>query len=364
MMSLPLAVMAFRQPQCLAGLSPAEWHLLLRQCSKANLDARLYYLLVQRGELDLVPPQARERLEWVRVIAERHQQAARWEVRQIQAALRNISGPLILLKGAAYTMAQLPPAQGRLYSDIDILVDEAQLPDVEMALTLHGWAGTHHDAYDQRYYRDWMHELPPMMHMHRQTSIDVHHAILPRTAPVHPDPAQLRANAVAVPGAGELCVLSPPDMVLHSATHLFFDGEFDHGLRDLVDLHYLICEFGQQPGFWDALATRAAILQLERPLFYALRYCRRLLDTPLPSEASVVCQAGRPNPVLLALMDRLFERALMPMHASCDDAWTAMARFCVYVRGNWLRMPPLLLARHLFHKAFLSPKEGEEVERP
>lgn len=29
----------------------------------------------------------------------------------------------------------------------------------------------------------------------------------------------------------------------------------------------------------------------------------------------------------------------------------------LYVRGNWLRMPPLLLARHLFHKAFLSPRE-------
>jgi hypothetical protein len=27
---------------------------------------------------------------------------------------------------------------------------------------LAGWAATHHDAYDQRYYRQWMHELPPM----------------------------------------------------------------------------------------------------------------------------------------------------------------------------------------------------------
>ncbi|MRV76451.1 hypothetical protein GJ700_32545 [Duganella sp. FT92W] len=371
-LSLPLAIRAFREPSCLAGLTAAEWHLLLRQCSKANLDARLYYLLEQRGELDVIPPQARELLEWVRVIAERHAQAARWEVRHIHAALRETGGPLILLKGAAYTMAQLPSAPGRLYSDIDILVDEALLSDVEKALMLHGWHTTHHDSYDQRYYRQWMHELPPMMHIHRQTAIDVHHAILPRTAPVHPDPQQLRDGAVPVPGIEGVYVLAPEDMVLHSATHLFFDGECDHGLRDLVDLDALLRHFSTRPGFWEGLATRAHLLQLTRPLFYALRYTERLLGTPLPPQAAAAREAGRPNPVLLALMDSLFHRALMPMHSSCDDRWSATARFLIYLRGNWLRMPPLMLARHLFHKAFLSPNEGKgdtpaaetELERP
>lgn len=358
--SLPLAVRAYREPQCLAGLTLSEWHLLLRQCSRANLDARLYYLLRQRGELDAIPPQARELLEWAHVIAERHTQAAHWEVRQILAALKDTGEPLILLKGAAYTMAQLPPGLGRLYSDIDILVDEALLPEVETALMLHGWHATHHDAYDQRYYREWMHELPPMQHMHRHTAIDVHHAILPRTAPVHPDPKQLRAGAVPVPGIDGVFVLAPEDMVLHSATHLFFDGECDHGLRDLVDLDALLRHFSERPGFWEGLATRAVQLQLTRPLFYALRYTERLLGTPLPPQATAAREAGRPNPVLLAVMDRLYLRALMPMHASCDDWWSGMARFMIYLRGNWLRMPPLLLARHLFHKAFLSPKDKTE----
>jgi hypothetical protein len=31
----------------------------------------------------------------------------------------------------------------------------------------------------------------------------------------------------------------------------------------------------------------------------------------------------------------------------------------LYVRGNWLRMPLLLLTRHLFHKAFVSPRAAE-----
>ena len=31
-------------------------------------------------------------------------------------------------------------------------------------------------------------------------------------------------------------VLAPEDMVLHSAVHLYQEGELDHGMRDLLDL--------------------------------------------------------------------------------------------------------------------------------
>jgi hypothetical protein len=136
--------------------------------------------------------------------------------------------------------------------------------------------------------------------------------------------------------------------------HLFFDGEFDKGLRDLVDLHRLLEEFGAQPGFWDALPTRARELELGRPLFYALRYCPRVLGTVVPPAVQAAVAPEAPNPALLWLMDRLFERALLPLHASCADAFSGLARFALYVRGNWLRMPPLLLAQHLFHKAFIT----------
>jgi len=53
-------------------------------------------------------------------------------------------------------------------------------------------------------------------------------------------------------------------------------------------------------------------------------------------------------------MDALYLRALLPAHASCTDAYTACARALLYLRATWLRMPPLLLVRHLLHKALLS----------
>jgi hypothetical protein len=190
--------------------------------------------------------------------------------------------------------------------------------------------------------------------MHRQSVVDVHHAILPETAAVRPDPDKLRAAARPVPGVPGVYTLAPVDMVLHSAVHLFYDGEFDKGLRDLFDLHRLLQQFGALPGFWDMLPRRAYELELARPMFYALRYASLLLGTVVPGSALKALENACPNRFLLVTMDRLFERALMPMHATCADSLTGAAHFLLYVRGNWLRMPPVLLVRHLFHKAVLS----------
>lgn len=356
MKELPVLLRALREPAAMAVFGERDWDLLLRQAGAAKLGATLGLLAEEHGVLAAVPARARRRLGWERAVWERHLGAVRFELRQVQRALAATGLPLILLKGTAYAAAGLPAASGRLFSDIDILVPKERLADVESALMLHGWAGTHHDEYDQRYYREWMHELPPLQHMRRSSVIDVHHAILPETAAVRPDPARLRAAARPIPGMDGVFTLAPCDMVLHSAAHLFSEGEYHHGLRDLFDLHRLLCHFGAQAGFWAALPARAQELQLARPLFYALRYCTRLLGTPVPAAVLAQSRAGSPGTALLALMDALFGRALLPPHPSCADAFDGATRAALYIRGNWLRMPPLMLSRHLFHKAFLSPK--------
>lgn len=358
MISPPLILQVLRQPDALTSLSLADWDLMLRQARHANLLAHLYVLLEERGLIEQVPPQPREHLESSHIIAERHTQAVQWEVILIRKALAKIGVPVILLKGAAYVMAKLPSARGRLFSDIDIMVPKGSLNEVEAALMLHGWAATHHDAYDQRYYRTWMHELPPMRHIKRSTVIDVHHAILPETAYFRPAPEKLRAAAQTLDGYDDLKVFAPVDMVLHSAAHLFHEAELDNGLRDLVDIDNLLHHFSNLPSFWPELVERAKELELTRPLFYALRYSMLILHTPIPADTMRAAEVGRPSRPTLALMDGLFTRALMPLHPSCSDRLTGVARRMLYVRANWLRMPPLLLARHLFHKAFISPKPG------
>jgi hypothetical protein len=218
----PLLVQVLRAPGAMARLTLPEWDLLLRQALAANLTATLYCLAREHGLLDALPEPPRRHLAWAAALLRRHGEGVRFEVARIGAALARSGVPLLLLKGAAYAMAGLPPAQGRLFSDIDILVPRADIERVEAALMLAGWASQHLDPYDQRYYRVWMHEIPPMQHLQRASTIDVHHAILPLTARARPDPARLRAASVALEGG--VRVLAPADMVIHSATHLFYDG--------------------------------------------------------------------------------------------------------------------------------------------
>jgi hypothetical protein len=236
-------------------------------------------------------------------------------------------------------MAKLPPARGRIFHDVDIMVPKRTLDAVERALRWHGWFTTRLDEYDQRYYRQWTHELPPLRHIKRQTVLDVHHTIVPETARLRPDAKKLLAAALPLNGDTNLRIFAPADMALHSATHLFNEGEFENGLRDLVDLDDLLRHFGRAQSFWPELVERAQELDLIRPLYYALRYAQRILGTPVPEEILEKACVGRPRGFTLPLMDAAFTRALAPDHPSCDTALTKPARFFLYVRSHYLRMP-------------------------
>jgi hypothetical protein len=155
-------------------------------------------------------------------------------------------------------------------------------------------------------------------------------------------------------------VLAPADMVLHSATHLFYNEEFSHGLRDLFDVHCLLCHFSSDAEFWETLTARARELDLLAPLYYALRYTSRILDTPVPQDAIRRAASGAPPLLTRTLMDALWLRVLRPDHPSATDALTSFAQRALYLRAHWLRMPPTLLAYHLAAKA-LRRKEAAQA---
>jgi Uncharacterised nucleotidyltransferase len=351
-----LLLEALRRPERLSSLAPPEWNRLLSEARSTGVLARLGWRLGTLDLLDRIPSRAREQFAAACLEAAAHARAVRWEVGRIQRALERTGVPIVLLKGAAYLMANLPAAQGRVFSDVDIMVPKERLAQVEEALLAHGWETVKLDEYDQRYYRTWMHELPPLRHRERETIVDVHHAILPQTSRLRPDSRKLLASARPLAGDG-LRVLAPADMVLHSAVHLFQDGEIQGGLQDLADLDALMRHFGMDPSFWGELGGRAGELGLGRPLFYALRFSSQLLGTPVPIDAIAAAGAGRPPSPLLAIMDYVVTRALLPPIASRREVVGDAARWLLFVRSHWLRMPPPLLARHLLHKSLARPSE-------
>ena len=346
-----LLLQVLAAPEAGSALGLDDWNSLLRAGRRTGLLARIGADIQQAGACGRLHEKVREQLCAAVRVAEHHQRGVRWELNRICRELQGTGVVPVLLKGTAYVMADLPVARGRVSRDIDLLVPRDNLAAVESSLRDHGWLSLDDDEYDDFYYRAWMHELPPLRHCERGTVIDVHHAILPRTGRLHPDSDLLLQAARPVAG-GVFRVLSPEDMWLHSAAHLFQDGDLHGGLRDVTDLDLMLRHFGEhEPGFWDRLVPRAEQLQLGRPLFYAIRFTKRLLQTPVPREVMVAAQAHAPSWLVGPLMDRLALRVLVPDMRDGESWSQTSARLLLYIRSHWLRMPPALLARHLTRKA-------------
>lgn len=353
---MALLISVLKTPAQARQLNPGNWDILIRQARHANLLGRLYHVLEESCELPFIPEHPHNHLLSGSIMANRQHLSIKHEVGFLLETLSHRGIPLILLKGAAYVLAGLPAASGRVFADIDILLPREQLGEAESALMLTGWVTTALDAYDQRYYRQWMHELPAMQHMFRGTALDVHHTILPPTSRLKPNPALLIEASIEVPDMPGVRILCPGDMVLHSATHLFHEGEPDNLLRDLTDLDVLLRSFSAHDGFWNKLTARAKQLQLGEPLRLALRYTSQLLGTPVPPEIMQEMCALESRGVRPKLLDAIYLRVLQPQHQSTADALSPAARKLLYIRSHWLRMPPHLLAYHLGHKALFPPK--------
>lgn len=342
-------------------LSTREWESLLGQARQGNLQGRLAQHCMDQGWMDEVPEGPRHHLLSALHLARRQQLEVAWEADCIRRALIAVDTPIVLLKGASYALANLPPARGRIFSDVDIMVERSRIGAVEGALFAAGWLSAERDAYNNRYYREWMHEIPPMQHVQRGTTIDVHHTITPPTSRFKVDGAELMDRIRPIPEQPGLYTLHPVDMVLHSAAHLFMEGEFGRGLRDLLDLNDLVIHFSRDPGFWDELLDRAARLGLQIPLSHALIHLQRLFSTTAPAHLQSQIRSLDRSLVSRHLMSALLNIALRPDHPHCDGPFTGLARWMLYVRSHHLRMPMYLVVPHLVRKAFMRLKKKDEV---
>ena len=313
---------ALADPQSVLMFDETEWTSLLCLAHSERLSGTLACRLDGLA----IPPKVSRVLKNAQLNAETVRIRALWEVEMARRALAPLDVPLILLKGSAFLAAGLAAGQGRLLGDLDILVPRDRLADAEAMLFDAGWEWLKHNAYDDHYYRTWMHELPPLIHRERDAMIDVHHTILPLTARPCPNAEAMIADSVEI--APGLRVLSPPDMVIHAAAHLLADGDLSGGLRNLWDIHCLTAEYSMA-----GLYERATIHGLRRETWRALRLSDNLFGCGKKFRWS----------------DRLYVKRI-----TARDGWGhethRLLRFAYYIRSHLIRMPLRLLIVHLFTK--------------
>ena len=334
-----LLARALRLPDNVRGLDAEGWTALLAIARAEQMIGTLAWRL----EGVAVPPTVARILADARASAEQGRVAALWEAEAARRVLAPLGVRLVLLKGTAFVAGGLRAGEGRSIGDLDILVPRGALDAVEAALLGGGWEWVKPDPYDDAYYRQWMHELPPLIHRERDRMIDVHHTILPLTARITPNPHYMLNDAVEVsPG---LWTLSPEDMIVHAAAHLFADGDLAGGMRNLWDIDQLCREFGERDKeFCQSVYEHAWEHGLWEAVQRAFRLAYQLYDTPV---------AGYTFPIRVDLTSRYSDRFYL-RRLTARDGWgratRPVARLGFYARSHWLRMPPALLARHLWTK--------------
>lgn len=324
-----------RDPKRAEGLTADAWNAVLTMARGELLLGTLAHRL-----MDVAVPDAVARiLSDGRMDADNARRGALFEAIMTARALAAIGAPIVLLKGTAYAAANLNAGRGRHIGDTDILVPKDMLPAVETALLSQGWEWVKDDPYDHQYYTKWMHELPPLIHKGRDRMADVHHSILPLTHRLTPNAEALLGGARPVADMAGLSVLSPADMVCHCAAHLIADGDLAGGMRNLWDFHSLCEEFAAaDPEFWSALRFRAGVHDLCAPVERAARLAHALYGTQVPTEQRT-----------LTVTDRWFIACLTARDGQGRDGRKGV-RFAFYLRSHWMRMPPMMLARHLWTK--------------
>ena len=345
-----LLLRAIDDPLVLAAVDAHRWEALLSCARRNGVLAYLAERALASGVMERLPEAPVRHMMIARTAAARLAQVARSELEHVRRVLQPAGVPLLALKGVAYLLRHMPHAQSRLLSDIDVMVPREHLDLAERMLLDAGWQLTTQDPYDERYYRTWSHELPPLLFPGRILAVDVHHTICPPVSRLRPDPRRFWDSAVAVDDSG-VKVLAPADSVLHAAVHLFFDSDFDGRFRDLLDLHEMLRAFDADVAAWDSLVVRARAHGLGRPLYYALTTLRHVLSTPVPVAVLREIQAFAPSRTTARWMSHTLQTVLAPID---PEAWPQAHRgrlWLLYVRSHWLRMPAHVLIPHLLRKS-------------
>lgn len=339
-------------PAAAVAVPAGEWVRIIAAARRSRTMGLLGHRLEQAGALSCLDARIRGHFESTsNAIAGRRQQLRR-ELYEVGQAFREAPYALGLLKESAYEVLGLPLAGTRIVSDVDILVRRGCLEDAERRLRGGGWAAKELVDYDERYYREWSHELPPFIHPQRGIEVDVHHTISPERRRVRIPIESVFARCVALPWIGGLRfeVPEPTDLLVHAALHTFCDSDLDLRVREVMVFDLLYRHFTERiPDLDRRLTLRAIEFGRGGALWWAFHFSRRWLGTPV-SGAALDALPG-PCAVAREAMDWLADRAMLPPEAGKDAVLDKLSSAALLARYQWHRLPLHRLVPHVVEKA-------------
>ena len=343
-----------------SSLSYTNWCDVIALSRQLGFLPFLYEKARCEEAIEFLPESVSSQLKSASLEVSRQQESINWHIKQLCA---NNPQPIksILLKGAAYIAGNKPNAKYRLLSDIDLLVLKDAIGDAELWLFFNGFSISVSDEYDDFYYRQWMHELPPFVNSVSGMTLDLHHNILPLTSKRHIDSTLFFNKAKKVDT--NLFLPCDEDLLIHSAVHLIQDSVFNRTLRDLSDQFWLLQDYAERHESTKLLIARSNELGLSNDLAKTLTLMNLVFERQLLKEEKSLIQTELENRFFWPL-ERYCYVTMLTQPVSSD--WKLKHFFAssiLYLKSHFIKMPLGLLLKHLFVKTRKRVKTFFENEK-
>jgi len=334
------------QVDYLQKITEIEWQAAVEMAIRQRVEPLLYARLKKLAPAFVMP----EDME--RLLRERyHFQAMQAIQRQQQlgdmlALFDTVHVPVVVLKGAYLAEHMYQDISLRPMSDVDLLVQQADLERVSKILPQLGYS-----LQDS----EWGAKHQIFLAGNGRFPLEIHWHILNQADPFVLEVEELwsRVNPVEI-SQQPVWTLSSEDLLLHLCLHASFSHGFRAGLRPFCDLDAVIAMFADKLD-WDVIAQRGAEWGATRAVYLTLLLTNRLLKTAVPTQLLSIMQPADWN-------EELVEAALKNVFYETD---------LPYVSTNFARMwrekRPLKKAQIMWRSATLPSNmdrkgEGKQFE--
>lgn len=343
-------------PETGLRLSAGQWQDTLFILREAKLAASLYCAAQRAKCLAQYPDYVKRHLYSAYIYSVKQAEQIRFEGSELTRALGKVGIAVTFLKGAGYALRKSINSQGRICSDIDVLVAKRDLAAAEACLREKGWRCESLSDYDERYYRQWAHEIPPLIHCNRGTTLDMHHNLYLPISGRGVDVDAFIADRQQLDGG--YFVLSPAASIMHSIIHLFTNEDSASWMRDLLDIIWLLEEHGD-PSLYAELISLAKSTQYQFELYCCLKAIQEYTLKPLPATLDNYMQQTSLSlsKVQCWVVEKVILPAFSPEHPLVLTHQQKRAKLLVYVRGHWMKMPLPILIKHFAVKTFLAIRD-------
>lgn len=346
----------YRSPTHYIATTPNYTALIAQARDQAMLGS-LYYHLQQLSPDVTLPPAIQRHLISGKVYADKHHLGCFNELRELcqdlqQQGLPNDELKIVFVKGVAYKLRGLKFAQGRTFSDVDILVPPEQFARAVDALKAAGFIESTLSDYDRNYYLHWSHQYPPLFHYIRGTGVDLHHGIIPSTSKTRISTAHYLRSAQKIDG---LPYYLPSDayLFIHAAVHLFLQEEHHKLGKDLCELNELGRELYQTPSWPTQLWLSATEAGASQVVYLALSVLSQLFEQAWAKATLKSFDGTKPAILRLYWHKTVLTRLLNP--DSSPLYYIAMLSW--YCRGHLHKMGFFRLLKHSLTKYWQTRKQ-------